>query len=246
MLHLIVCSALLLGASDGGVERMGVAQSDVERAARDFRIQVYQSYRLDRPEYDARREAGDRLLERFVDAGNPKAYQEDVLNWFRTSEELSRSDESAELPELPELPAALPKNLAKDGQADPTRAPHLPGFGRLNIEIPTSAQQAGQETDFLGTPTPVQLHEIDGQKDDSGMIFPTKSKILRSIQRALISSATMDHTANHDDEPADAAEPSPKSEGDGHAKSSVGGDPFAPRDSSKLESLFPPLDQSDN
>jgi hypothetical protein len=244
MLHLIVCSALLLGASDDGVERTGVAQSDVERAARDFRIQVYESYRLDRPEYDARRKAGDRLLDQFIAAGSPKAYQQEVLDWFHTSKELSHSKESAELPELPELPAALPENLANDGQGNPTHAPHLPGFDRLNVEIPTSARP---DTDFLGTPTPVKIHATDGEKDGSAMFFQPKSKILRSIQRALISSAMTDHSANDDHKrPADSEKRSPKSDNDGDAKSSVGADPFAPRDAGKRESLFPPLNQPNN
>ncbi|MEQ8786675.1 MAG: hypothetical protein RIC55_10270 [Pirellulaceae bacterium] len=254
MLHLIVCSALLLGASpsesepERSAEQSGVSQTDVERAARDYRIQVYDSYRLDRDEYDARREAGDRLLEGFIAAGNPRAYQDEVIDWFRTSQQLSRDGEAAPLPDLPTLPDPLPENVAA---ADPAASPHRTETSSLDIELPTSAQDdLSANTDFLGSPETGNLESNAGTGHGAGYL--STSKILHSLKRALISSATTDGDEHPNETGAPTGDDSTPAEGTRdtvlpQTKAPVSGDdPFAPRNLDAQESLLPALTEPGN
>jgi hypothetical protein len=189
MPHTIVCIALLLSApaetnadAKANIDaEQASAVREIERAARDFRIQVYESFRLERDQYDAFRTAGDELLEGWTKAGRPIAYREDVLRWFREATELSLAGGSASLPGLPELPNPLPEAVVAD---DPSVAPHLPGMDRKGVEIRATGDKSPlEEPDFLGQPTPV-----DAQSGYDGPRFTPPSKILRSIQRALLSS----------------------------------------------------------
>jgi hypothetical protein len=76
--------------------------------------------------------------------------------------------------------------------ADPTAAPHLPGKSRLDVDFrPTGTQpKPSLDSGFLRRPTPVDAKALDAQATDGydGPLYTPPSKILRSIQRALLSS----------------------------------------------------------
>ena len=98
MTHYLICAALFLGSAEATETN---SREDVNRAARTYRIHIYETYRLNRKEYDVRRAAADKLSKWWEDAGNPEEYQQVVQSWF---EEALHSGSDQFVLQLPELP----------------------------------------------------------------------------------------------------------------------------------------------
>jgi hypothetical protein len=73
----------------------------LEAAARQYRVAVYETYRLDRAEYDRRRAAADELQARWREAGGRKEELTAVLKWLERATYLSRPEVRQSLPALP-------------------------------------------------------------------------------------------------------------------------------------------------
>ena len=189
MSYAVVCFALLLNASEPARlqadldAKQTAAVREIERAARDFRIQVYETYRTNRAEYNARRFLADELLEAWIAAGRPAAYHADVLHWYADAAELA-TNVAAPLPPLPELPDPLPEAFA--GDSDAPQLPVRPAAERKSFE------HHGDYFSPKSVSPPPQPYD--------GPRFTPTSKILRSIQKALLSSTGVDPDSF--DEPA--------------------------------------------
>jgi hypothetical protein len=81
-----------------------VDERDVETAARNFRIQTYETYRTDRPVYDERIEAADQALRRFRLAADDVGRTE-IQQWFDDAERV----EDPALPPVPDIQLAESK-----------------------------------------------------------------------------------------------------------------------------------------
>jgi hypothetical protein len=185
MSYAVVCFALLLSnpesvesQADLNAEQ-AAAVREVERAARDFRILVYETYRTDRPEYDARRLSADKLLEAWYDAGHPAAYREDVLQWYREATKLA-AETAVGVPEMPELPDPLPEAVAGEGESDPA----FPN--RVNVPVRKTRDRSPWDRGDADFFAPQTKGTYGGPK------YTPASQIFRSIQRALLSSASAD------------------------------------------------------
>jgi len=84
------------------------ADEAVERAARDYRIRIYDTFHRDRPEYDSRREAGDRVLSGYRRSGQRPDHGEILESWFAQARAASSPDQIGPLPELPDFAAEFP------------------------------------------------------------------------------------------------------------------------------------------
>jgi len=87
----------------------------VERAARNYRIQVYNSFRTDRPEYDRRQVEGQNLLRSWKRAGRGTVYSKQVIQWFEQGEQVSQAEQIASLPASPAF-ASLPEFAVTDAE----------------------------------------------------------------------------------------------------------------------------------
>jgi hypothetical protein len=76
---------------------------DVEQAARRFRIQVYDTFREERDEFDRRSEQGAELWRKWEAAGRPSALAEELTAWYEAARRASRADARAELPAWPDV-----------------------------------------------------------------------------------------------------------------------------------------------
>ena len=97
----VLISALVLLVSTACLVAIGVAsESDtsVSRAARRYRMQVFQSYHTNRAEYDRRIEAGDRVLEGWSTRGKPETEQSQLLDWFRQATDATQAGLESPLP----------------------------------------------------------------------------------------------------------------------------------------------------
>jgi hypothetical protein len=83
----------------------------MERAARDFRIRTYQTFRTDRAEYDRRQAQAAKLQQAWEAAGSEQDDQPKLIEWFEqaTARTSLATDMAAQLPPLPTFVAKPPK-----------------------------------------------------------------------------------------------------------------------------------------
>ena len=73
----------------------------VDHLARRFRMTLYRTFRLDRPEYDRRRATLMRLVKQWKAADSPADQQHKVVDWLLLATERSATPDAGTLPPLP-------------------------------------------------------------------------------------------------------------------------------------------------
>lgn len=124
------------------------AELRLERAARDFRIQTYETFRKDRAEYDRRQAAGADLERAWKEAGSNPDDRDTLVDWFEQATAGSRADAIAELPASPTFVAIAPKKNA-DKKFIETGDKET---GDLSDESSPAASPAPSQTDRPGKP----------------------------------------------------------------------------------------------
>jgi hypothetical protein len=82
-----------------------VADLQLEKAARDYRIQTYETFRNDRAEYNRRQAEAVRIQAAWADAGSNREEQPKLIAWFEQATARSRTDSIGNLPEVPKFTA---------------------------------------------------------------------------------------------------------------------------------------------
>jgi hypothetical protein len=82
-MHRLGCTILILILALPAGATAGTDANPLEDAARRYRIQVYESYRLDRPALDQRLQAAESLLDAWRDRGAPDDEIDHLIDWFR-------------------------------------------------------------------------------------------------------------------------------------------------------------------
>lgn len=135
-------------------------------AARDFRIQTYNTFRLDRPEFNRRRAAWNKLHDQWVESGRKAEDRQRLLTWLDRATHASRPDSVGPLPEFasPEAVAAQDpptlqrKSVAAEVDAQATTGPDGP---RDTAEQPP-AEATAQTTPANRQPLPAAEHDPSG------------------------------------------------------------------------------------
>jgi hypothetical protein len=104
---LILVGALLTCGNTSATIGVGDAQREVEREFRLYRIAVYNSFRTQRHEYDARRRAGDEAYAAWKKAGGQTHQTQPLVEWFRAARQVSQPHQLAALPPTPAFPEAI-------------------------------------------------------------------------------------------------------------------------------------------
>ena len=86
------------------------AEHQVQREFRFFRIQIYNSFRTARVEYDARRQAGEAALTAWKQAGGGLEGAHSLAQWYRDAKSASLPDARQPLPPLPEFKTPVPES----------------------------------------------------------------------------------------------------------------------------------------
>lgn len=107
----------------------------IQRAARQYRMQIYHSFRLQRAEYDRRRAAWDEVLAAWQAAGSRADQQDLLLAWLQTAIKRASPGTFGPSPEIPVFktaeepapssPEPLPEVLAQPAPAVPEQRLHL-------------------------------------------------------------------------------------------------------------------------
>ncbi|MDZ4821759.1 MAG: hypothetical protein SGJ20_22590 [Planctomycetota bacterium] len=108
--------------------------AELKAAARDFRIQTYESFRTDRAEFNRRRAAWDAVYQAWVQAGSRTADEPVLLSWLGQATLHSIPEQFASLPPVPEF-GQLASNVPS-GEGD-----------HVTIQIPEVLNQPGSADD---------------------------------------------------------------------------------------------------
>jgi hypothetical protein len=176
---LVVLSAVAAaGQSTQSVDRPTDSQDlpeEIERLAREYRIQVYNAYRLDRSEYDRRRAAWDAVLLAWQESGRGS---DDVIlleRWLRNSTHYAAANPARPIAPAPRFGVAI-QPLVADA---PSPQPAAPGADSSPDSVPArDAPRLARSTPFGGLlPDWFQLPPRDG----SGVDVPPPAPITEEI-----------------------------------------------------------------
>lgn len=149
-------------------ERPNSDELSVERAARQFRIHAYETYRTDREIYDQFLQAGDELLANWQDAGRPSDHRHEVLAWYRGATPITLA---ASLPPLPALPMRIKPEpeatveLVPNGSGEPNQHLDAQQVTPLPIESGEVLFQSTEQTDDSNIRLPISTSAVPVEKD---------------------------------------------------------------------------------
>ena len=135
-----------------GADSASAGRPSLEDAARDYRIRVYETFRLDRPEFDRRRAEWRQLEQSWEDSGKPDRDVPALLDWLAEATAQSQSDSIGDLPEAPEIVAEV--KLPAVGQAAKTVTAEKPNSSAADNAKP-SPDAATTEPKTTPSATPV-------------------------------------------------------------------------------------------
>ena len=105
MITHLLAGLIVSSMSVGDVKLATPAEESLQNAARLYRIQVYDTFRLDRSEFNRRRADWIRLANSWEAAGKPNRDVPALLHWLEIATASSRPESIAPLPELPRIVA---------------------------------------------------------------------------------------------------------------------------------------------
>jgi hypothetical protein len=112
-------TASLIVAASGTLAAPSEIDKSVEREFRLYRIQVYNTYRTWRSEYDRRRAAGDAAYDLWKRSGGGAQEATELVVWFRGAKLASLAHVNRPLPALPEFRAPVQLAAAQAPPAPP-------------------------------------------------------------------------------------------------------------------------------
>ena len=129
----------------------------LEKAARDCRIQIYESFHNDRAEYDRRQAEAASIQKAWTDAGASDEEQPKLIDWLESAAARSRTDAIGELPPVPRFAVVVQTKIPpqKSVEAVPAASVHEAAAkidDLLHVK-PVDGAAAGPNTPALdGTP----------------------------------------------------------------------------------------------
>lgn len=148
-LFIVLMSAVAPASDD-------VQPDPIQDAAREYRIWTYDNFRLDRDQYDRRRQAADELLQRWTEAGSRASQGEVVVSWFAAAKSDSRTLDLPALPELTESKAKVAE-AKNSGQVKQVAEP-VPQYPVVDLSQ-SSKTATGEKEVEQGRPALVQPGE---------------------------------------------------------------------------------------
>jgi hypothetical protein len=162
----------------------------LEAATRRFRMQIYNTYRLNRTEFNRRRAAWEEIQARWREAGSPVAHKNVLLLWLHYAAYQSQANVRGPLPASPGFGklAGVDRDLDAAHQLKNTDSPQ--------ILIPADLQGAVRESDL----TPPRVERGAPQPADHGGEIPsvdvTTSEPTRRAASSVSSAAVAAHASD--------------------------------------------------
>lgn len=140
----LVALPLVAAPGNDGLPRGSASRSardDLERAARDYRIAVYATFRQNRPEFERRTAAGRDVLAGWKADGEREEKLPEMLAWFHDAALASRAGRVRELPPLPDLGRLADRS----GPTEPTQPNVLDRAAETRRSAPPPVQARSVE-----------------------------------------------------------------------------------------------------
>ncbi len=109
MLMPLLAAVMAAGLSGSSTETPATDEPALERAARTYRVQVYDTFHADREEFDRRRAAWDQMKDAWEAAGRQARDVPELIRWLETATNRSLPDLIEPVPELPAIATGLRK-----------------------------------------------------------------------------------------------------------------------------------------
>jgi hypothetical protein len=170
--HLL--AAVMAAGLAVGAESASAGRASLEDAARDYRIEVYDTFRLDRPEFDRRRAEWRQLEQSWEAAGKSDRDVPTLLDWLAEATAQSQTDSIGPLPEAPKIvaevklpsvgrvakPVTTEKPATTDAKPSPDAAENEPDTtpsatpvsSRNTLDTPALEEKKPDETAPVSTP----------------------------------------------------------------------------------------------
>ena len=178
-MRLVLSIAVVLGmAATANANSLAEAQHQVNREFRFFRIQVYNTFRQLRGEYDGRRAAGEAALAAWKQAGGQAHQAEALARWYRQAKAASKPGAVAALPPLPEFPQPLAVEL-------PAKAGPIAGRSEKNWRTPDGGHYRVREVASRSIHHP---ENIPGDAKNRRQNEKKSNTVWASVSRALLKS----------------------------------------------------------
>jgi len=246
VVSLAVSVLSLLGAGQPVSE---TTELSAEHAARLYRIEVYNTFRNDRNEYDQRRALGDQVWAAFDAAGQPQHHRSTVTQWFIAAREVSTPSQVGALPALPDLnrPDRVTSTIAEETHpvatsARPERVPMNPipsdVVTTLDIQLPPGAEPVGA-SGFFSTMVKSVFEAAHGSPEKPAQ--PTTVELPRAIKEtpAPVIETTIEPVPAAKPEAA-APAPAPQAEVPAPVAAPAVAAPAAAADPFNVKDLFEP------
>ncbi len=167
-------------------------ESELNRAARLFRLQIYATYRNDRAEYDRRAEQAGRMLDNWRKRGSSQDEVATLIQWFRAATRASQQNTS--MPVLIDRRQVAPDRASSPAASPPVESSRLtsPPPARVVIPPPPTAPAqlrsqralAGSQPTPADPPPPRVVLRVDPQRLASTL--PEKSPAVTPFERAEV------------------------------------------------------------
>jgi hypothetical protein len=191
-------AVVLATGFSGDSSAISSGEQSVEDAARAYRIQVYQTFHLDREEFDRRRAEWHRLEQAWIAAGKPDSNTPLLVDWLEEAKEQSAPDAIGPLPELPKITAATKAEKSEWG----IWRMFAPSAANGDSKTPEASAKAAA-TERRGSPKVTdELSPTDA--GDGGSAKATTVSSHRKLDDPAVGEKTPDETA-----PASAAAVTP-------------------------------------
>ncbi len=171
-------------AVDAVVNASAVHATDlsVERAARSYRIEVYDNLRTDREEFNARYQKSHKLIRLWNRSQQTDEEHAQVIQWFEDSRNASNSKTLTPLAALPDLSRALDPKISK--LSHPTSDTLARGAETPKVEIST--------TILTGPATEAQAEQKKTSDADSNWTSNVFTSVGRAFWRASVAASSDD------------------------------------------------------
>ena len=175
MLELIIGAALMAGLPSMSLNT-GLEDPEIEQSAREYRMQIYHSFRNNRPEYDSRWKQGQQVLQAWRKAGRPASLRDETIAWYSNASVASGLRQFSPLPPVPDFSSNQKPSV-------PATLFEPPQLQRLLTSKPLDLrreQVSVEPPQFNVQPTPVELQqELQVPRQTEGRL------VFRSLARAL-------------------------------------------------------------
>jgi hypothetical protein len=156
----------------------------VERAAREYRIRIYERYRLRRDQYDLHREAGEALMRAWIAAGQPAKSRQAVVGWYQRAADLAAPNQLPPLPLMPSLATnrGAPASSAPKQAAGPPAAPSPDRATSRASEAAASPPAPGTASNPSDQPPSPQVAKPTTQKGSFRFFSGIGKAVLRAAK----------------------------------------------------------------